>query len=282
MLELARAGTDVLARRGDGDHRLESEILLAHVLGLDRMGLYLRYDMPVDVEPRGRFRALVRRRLAHEPVAYLTGERGFLDGVFEVTPDVLIPRPETEQCVEVAVESLSSAPTASPYVVDFGTGSGCILVSILGRVVAARGIGVDLSRAALRVARRNARRHDVEERCRWLRADMHSALVASSRWIDIVVSNPPYIGEEERASLAPDVVDNEPALALFSPDEPLHHHRRILATARASLRDGGACVFELPGSGGDALSQEARTLGYVDVEVLHDLDGHERVFRARI
>jgi release factor glutamine methyltransferase len=280
VLSLAKAATDVLARAHTDSPRLDADLLLAHTLGWSRLKLYTSFDMPVSDVDRARFRELVKRRLAAEPLAYILRARHFMEWEFEVTPDVLVPRPDTEDSVLAVVELARAREEAR--ILEIGVGSGCIIVSAALMLGTPRHVGTDVSPAALEVARRNALKLGAGELVELRAGDLFGALASADRAaFDVIVSNPPYITRAEAGELAPDVRSYEPAVALYSPGDALHFHREILRTAPVYLRPGGAIVFELPGFGGEELSACAAAAGFGRSETRRDLGGHERVFIGR-
>lgn len=279
VLGLAKAAAEVLEKKASTSARLDADLLLAHVLGCDRLKLYVNFDMPVSDDDRGRFREMVKRRLTGEPVAYIIGRREFLDWSFAVDKNVLIPRPDTEDVVKAAVEEVERAGEGA-RVVDIGTGSGCIAISIALMRKTATVVATDLSAEALNVASANATR--LGAAVTFHRGDLFAALPADEAPFHVVCSNPPYITRAEAAELEKDVHLFEPHLALFSPQSGLFFHERILREARTRLISGGSIIFELPGYGGAELIAKARAAGIdADFSVKNDLGGHERAFVAR-
>lgn len=246
----------------------DARILLAHALdvGPGRLALYLRDPMPEGA--RVVFDDLVRRRASRVPVAQLTGERMFWGREFRVTPDVLDPRPETEVLVAEALRR----PFAR--VLDLGTGTGCILISLLAERAGATGMGVDLSQGASAVAAENARRHGVEGRVQFVLSDWWEKVEGV---FDLVVSNPPYIAADEMAGLAPEVREHEPALALTDGADGLGAYRAILAGLSAHLAPGGRVLFEIGAGQGAAVVALATAAGFAGPVILPDLDGRDRV-----
>ena len=265
--------TPWLAARGIEGARTDAEILIAHALGVRRLDLYLDLDRPLDDDELARARALVARRGKREPVAYLVGTRELWGLAFEVTPDVLVPRPETEHLIELALTHL--APDASGIVVDACTGSGCVAIAILHERPGVRVGATDLSSAACAVARTNAERHGVADRLEVRTGDLLQPC-AELRDVTAVLANPPYIKGTERAALAPEL-SFEPALALFGEgDDGLGHHRRLLAESRALLGAGGLLACEIGATHGAqvcALPHE----GFEPPVVSNDLAGLPRV-----
>lgn len=254
---------------------------MAHALGLQRLDLYLQYDRPLGGSELDAVRTLVRARGDRKPVAYLVGERGFYSLSFHVDERVLVPRPETEHLVEVAVDALRAQ--AAPVFADIGTGSGCIAVAVLSEVTAARALATDVSGGALDVARGNAERHGVLERIELLAGDLLEPLRSDVSWgaLDAVLSNPPYVVRGDPA-LEADVREHEPELALYVPGEdPLAVAREVARQSLEGLRSGGLVALEV-GAGSAASAREMlRDLGYVDIETQPDLSSIERVVSGR-
>ena len=212
-------------------------------------------------------------------MAYLVGRREFLDHSFLVGPGVLVPRPETEEVVEAALEAI--AGREAPRILDLGVGSGCILLSILARLPDAVGVGIDASPEALEYARRNAAELGVAERAALREGDLFSALEAAETF-DLVISNPPYVKEGDREGLMPDVRDHEPSMALFVPGDGLAFYHRILEGAQPHLAPGGVIVLELPGEDGSVVAGSAeRHLAGAALDVRQDLSGKERILVAK-
>ncbi|HTF88076.1 MAG TPA: peptide chain release factor N(5)-glutamine methyltransferase [Planctomycetota bacterium] len=257
--EMLRLGREFLERKQFSEARLEAELLVAHALGIDRLRLFLELDRPLAPEEVTRGRALLSRRARREPVAYITGQREFYARPFQVDAAVLIPRPETELLVDRAREIVRSRELAAPRCLDVGTGSGVIALTLALEIPSARVVAVDVSATALAVARANAKSLGVAEGAvEFLEGD--GALAARERApFDLVLSNPPYIALESKASLAADVRDHEPALALFSPaGDPHHWLRRLLAEAPALMTPGGVLLIEIGHDQGDVALELAR------------------------
>ena len=272
-----------LAVRGIESSRLDAEVLLAHCLGVSRNALIVEVaagrDRPVPADAARRFAEMIARREHREPVAYLTGHKEFWSLDLEVTPDVLIPRPETEHVVERAL-ALLPPPGGSPVrVIDVGTGSGAIAIAIAHERPDAQVLALDRSEKALAVARKNARRHGVAERVHFVAGDL---LEPVSGHVDAVVSNPPYILRSEKESLMPDVRDFEPEAALLDDEPGEGILARLVAGAARVLAPRGSLVVEIA----DARAQDAVALlegsGLWDESSLApDLAGLKRVLRAR-
>jgi release factor glutamine methyltransferase len=266
-----------LAAAGVASPEWDAERLLRHVLGCDRAALVAEPGRPVPAPQAEGFRALVARRAAREPLQYILGTQAFWRHEFLVTPAVLIPRPETELLVEAGLELLRG--TKSPVVVDVGTGSGCVALSIAAEREDAEVHATDISKAALEVARENARRLGLEERVTFHHGHLLAPL--AGREVQLVVSNPPYVDVAERGSLAAEVRDHEPAEALFPPGDPLAVHRALARGSIPALRPGGWLALEV--GHGQAAAVEALCLdaGLVDVRATPDLAGIPRVVTAR-
>ncbi|MCC7541879.1 MAG: peptide chain release factor N(5)-glutamine methyltransferase [Deltaproteobacteria bacterium] len=269
-----------LAARGIESARLEADLLLAHVLGTDRMSLYLDRDRPLSADELRRYREVVARRRKREPIAYILGEREFYGLPLVVDRRVLVPRPDTETLVERALELLASSQ--SPRVLDLGTGSGAIAIAIAVTRPDVRVDAVDASSDALEIASKNASRHAVGERVRLLHGDLF-APVAGEDPYDLVVSNPPYIAEPELATLPADVRDHEPHLALVEGAgvDGLGMYRRIARDVGARLVAGGHVAVEVGAGQSAAVATIFADVALADVAVRRDLGGIERVVSAR-
>lgn len=267
-------GRERLLSGGVPDWRRDAGSLLAHLLNRDRAFLIAHAGDALNEEQFEVFQSLIERRAAGEPLQYITGHQEFFKLDFEVTPDVLIPRPETELIVEISLELLRDE--YEPRIADIGTGSGCLAISLLHERPTARALATDVSPAALRIARRNAGRHGVAERLELLGSDALTA-VREDGFFDLIVSNPPYISEEEMKSLQREV-NHEPRGALAAGPDGLSIIRRLLDETRPLLRARGHFVFEI----GFGQSQAVREL--IDprvwelTEIRADLQKIPRVF----
>jgi release factor glutamine methyltransferase len=230
-----------LREKGIESPRLDAQILLAHTLGCKRIDLYVRSDEEPSEERRNAFKALIRKRVDGCPVAYLVGRREFYQLDFEVSPDVLIPRPETEFLVMEALRRLKGME--SPRVLDIGTGTGCIALSIARHRPTVRLTATDMSAPALTMARRNAERLGVADRVRFLEGDLFAPLAAET--FDLIVSNPPYVAAAEFAGLPREVRDYEPRLALDGGGDGLDVYRRLIAETPKHLVAAGYLLLEI-------------------------------------
>jgi release factor glutamine methyltransferase len=273
-LEVARGwAAGQLAQIAEKPH-LEAEILLGTLLDWNRARLLAHLDAPLPETIATTFRAWVLRRAAGEPLPYITGRIEFYALEFAVTPAVLIPRPETELLVEMALEHADATPSAPPIIADVGTGSGCIAIALTSHLPQARCYAIDLSPAALEVARQNAARHKVLERLHFLEGDLLTPLPEPA---DIIVSNPPYIAEDEWDSL-PFSVQQEPVLALLAGSDGLDAVRRLLAQAPAKLKSGGMLLVEIgERQGADVLALARQTFTRAECRIRTDLAGKDRV-----
>jgi release factor glutamine methyltransferase len=265
-------------RKGLPEPRLEAEILLAHVLGWERMSLYVNYDQPVNKEERASYRQIIKRRIQGEPVAYLVGYKEFFSLKFKVTSDVLIPRPDTEVLVETAIEQ-GRNQVGLLEVADVGTGSGVIAVTLAAYLPQAQIYAVDISERALLVAMENAALHGVADCITFMPGDLLQPLVNANTRLDMVVANLPYVPAAELSRLDPGVRVFEPRLALDGGNDGLAYYRRLIPQAYGSLKAGGWLLIEI---GYDQASQVMQLLNdFQEVRVIPDLAGRERVVAAR-
>ncbi len=285
VLDLLRRAEGWFREQGISSPRLDAEVLLAHVLGCRRLDLYLRFDQVVEPALVARFRELCRERGRGRPVAYLVGAREFFSRSFAVDPRVLIPRPETEILVEEAIRRLP-ARDAEALVVDIGTGSGAIALSVAAEAPRCRLIAVDLSSDALDVARRNAEAlgQAIASRVELLHGDLFEPLEKRGLEgaIDLVISNPPYISDAEVRELPRDVRDYEPEIALRAGPRGTEIHERLFATAPRYLRGGGSILLEVAAGQADAVKRIAGSISaFGEIVSLRDFQGIERVIAAR-
>jgi release factor glutamine methyltransferase len=269
------------ARLHAGPHperaRLDAETLLLHLIGKNRAWLLAHLDDELGGCKSIGHSQQIERRLAGEPIQYITGECEFYGLPFSVNRDVLIPRPETEHVVEKVLDLASLC--VGPRVVDVGTGSGAIAIVLAHESPGAKVTAMDVSDAALRVARQNAERTGVVERIRFLEGDLLEP-VAEEKF-EIVVSNPPYVATDDRASLAVEVRDHEPDVALFAGLNGLDIYRRLAPAAYSVLVPGGYAVFEIGYGQAEAVAELFSAAGFVDIEFAKDLQGIDRVITAR-
>ncbi|MFX0545810.1 peptide chain release factor N(5)-glutamine methyltransferase [Roseovarius sp. S1116L3] len=258
-----QAGIDSAAR--------DARVLMAGALGIGTGRLSLHEGDALAPDTEARLRDYAAQRLERRPISHILGRRAFYEHEFEVTPDVLDPRPETEALVSAAL----SGPFDS--VLDLGTGSGAILLSLLAARPEARGVGTDISQAALGVAGRNAARLDVADRAKLIRSDWFGAVTGR---FDLIVSNPPYIAATEMADLAPELA-YEPRVALTDEADGLTAYRAICAGAGAHLAANGRVMVEIGWKQGARVAELMQEAGLADVRILPDLDGRDRVVCGR-
>jgi release factor glutamine methyltransferase len=275
ILEIIKRSTDFFAKKGVGSPRLQIELLLAHVLQMPRMKLYLNFERVLTETELEQVRGLVKRRGNREPLQHLTGSANFHGLEFTVSRDVLVPRPETELLAECAwrfLQGLSSAPVA----LDFGTGSGCLPVTVAKKCPATTWHALDISPAALQVARANAERHQVTPRITFHQGDGFAALTAGLAF-DLIVSNPPYIASAEIETLDPEVRDHDPRTALDGGADGLDFYRRLAREGAAWLKGGGKLMLEFGDDQGGAIRDLLTAHAWTLEKLLPDLSGRDRV-----
>ena len=297
ILDVIRRSTEFLAERGVESPRLQVELLLAHVLKLPRLKLYLQFDRVLTDAELAPLRELVKRRGQREPLQHLTGTAAFLTHELKVTRDVLVPRPETETLAQLAVQKLSAVSrqpsagdaggTPALRCLDFGTGSGCLAIAIAAGCPEAEVHALDLSPAALAIARENAASNGVADRITFHEGDGFAALAAHPAFriphptFDLVVTNPPYIPTTEIATLDPEVRDFDPRLALDGGADGLGCYRILATQAARWLKPGGWLLTEFGDGQAAALSALFAAHGWLVEAVEKDLSGRERVLMVR-
>ena len=278
---LLRQSARRLTAAGVDSGSRDAEVLLGHTLGVGRERLIARGDELIEDHQARAYEQLLLRRLAREPVAYITGVREFWSLALQVTPDVLIPRPETELLVETVVEPARQRQVDAPLrIMDIGTGSGAIAVALASELGNAEVLATDISTRALAVARINAERHLVADRVRFVEGDLLDALPRGVCF-DVIVSNPPYIRRTEIAALAPEVSRWEPRLALDGGTDGLDFYRRIAAQAFDRLAPSGVLLAEIGDGAGETVKQIFRNAaGWRGISILLDYAGCQRVVKA--
>jgi release factor glutamine methyltransferase len=276
-LPLAQKAAQLLAERGIENARLEAELLLAHVLGIKRLDLYLQFDRPLTAAQLEHFRQVVRRRLKREPLQYITGRAQFRSLNLAIDPRALIPRPETEVLVSVVLEYVRAQGRAL-RLIDIGTGSGAIALSIAKEAPNVSVQATDISSAAAALAGENAAEIGIELPV-WTGSLFDP--VPEGEQFDIVVSNPPYIAESERPQLQPEVREWEPASALFAGTDGLDVVRALVAAAPARMTVGGLLALEI----GSTQAREVESMmnvssSFEEIRVIRDLSGRERIVTA--
>jgi release factor glutamine methyltransferase len=291
-----KEGIARLREAGVSSFTLTAEVLLMHATERDRTWLFAHPEQILDAAAVQTYFALIERRAAGEPTQYLTGKQEFWGLEFQVAPGVLIPRPETEHVMEIVLARLgerglkihmdTGRPRETIYVVDVGTGSGCLAVALAYELPHAKVFATDISTAALEIAKRNAERNDVADRVTFLEGDLLKPFLVESnalpKALDVIVSNPPYIGREEEATMQREVRDHEPHSALFAGTTGLELYGPLVEQAAALLRDRGILALEL----GHDSADYVRGLfdgqsGWTNVAVTLDLAGIPRVLAAQ-
>jgi release factor glutamine methyltransferase len=276
-LDLAiKQATERLQANGRGDARLDAETLLMHVLSRNRAYMYAYPELELTRRELSRYNLLLDRRAGGEPLQYITGHQEFWGHDLLVNLFVLIPRPETEHAVEISLELLRGME--APHIIDVGTGSGCIALALASELQKADVEAVDISAEALEVASLNAERLGFE-RIRFAQSDLLSAFLQRGPAFDLVISNPPYVGEHEADKLQIEVRQHEPHCALFGGKEGLDIYRRLIPQAAAVLKPGGWLVIEI----GYSQEHEIRKLltDWKELRSVADLQGIPRVLVAR-
>jgi release factor glutamine methyltransferase len=275
-------GAQVLCHAGLENHRLDAEVLLRHVLNMEKEQLYVNGDAPISAGQEAMFRDLLLRRSRREPVAYITGHKEFWSLDFFVTPAVLVPRPETELLVEVALQYVTQLASGSPLkVLDVGAGCGAIPVCLAKEQAAMEIVAVDISALALDVARVNAGRHGVVDRIRFLAGDLFAPVEPLPETFDLIVSNPPYIRTGELSMLAPEIREWEPTIALDGGPDGLDTYRRMIEEGHSYLTTGGSIVLEIGANMASAVADLFSRSGcYGPASVYQDYAGKDRVIAA--
>ncbi len=283
VLRLLTWTTDYLKSHGSESPRLDAEVLLAHARGCERIMLYAAFDSIVDDETRAKFRDLVKRRATGEPVAYLVGSREFYSLNFRVTSAVLIPRPETEFVVVAVLDAVKEGrgQKSDVLIADVGTGSGAIAVTVAKHELAAKVVAIDISAAALAIARENATTLGVAERIEFLEGDLLASLPAEPRF-GVIASNPPYIGEGEIGSLAPSVINHEPRQALIAGPTGTEIIERLIPQAAERLLPNGWLILEVSPIIADRVVDLLAANGrFEPATIIKDLANLARVVKAR-
>jgi len=281
LLEILRGSTDYLTRAGVQSARLEAEILLAHVLGVGRLDLYLQFERPLTEPDLTELRSLLRRRVQGTPVAYLTGEREFFGLRFSVREGVLIPRPESELVVELALARLAAkdGPTVAA---DVGTGGGCIGIAIAVRALSTRVDAVDISDTAVQVARSNAVQLGVSERVTVIQGSWGRPLKGRGPY-NLIVSNPPYVSTAELADLEPGVRDFEPILALDASRDGLAPYRELLVELPELPAADATILLEVdPRRAGAVAKLASENWPSAELKLHRDLSGRDRVLEVAL
>ena len=283
LAEAINNAATLLSTAGITNARLDAEVLLSHIIMKDRVWLITHRDDVLDDNHQREFADVIQRRTRREPLQHIIGNQEFWGLEFIVSPDVLIPRPETEFIIEAALAIVQDR-NKPVRIIDLCTGSGCIAVSLAKELTAARVIATDASEKALAVARENTRRHGVSEHIRFLLGDLFEPLeeLDIRGQIDIIVSNPPYVQAGDLSTLQPEVRDYEPEMALIAGPKGTEIAKRIIQLSPEYLKKNGALIMEMGLGQAEALTRMVEATGaYGDRELLKDLAGIERVIVAR-
>ena len=266
--------------KGIESARLDAEVLLSHVLGQKRIYLYVHFDEPMEVKELAKFREYVAKRARHIPVAYILGQREFMGLDFKVTKDTLTPRPDTEILVENTIAEVNKnfGDKQSYDIVDIGTGSGAIILSLLKNLPKAKGFTVDISANAIAIAKENAQNLQVDDRCEFFVGDLFEPV--KDKVFDVIVSNPPYIPQKDIATLEIDVKDYEPLSALTDNKDGLSFYQRLFAQGMKYLKDGGFMAVEIGIYQAEPVKQMAIDNGWQNIEIIKDYAGIDRVVLA--
>jgi release factor glutamine methyltransferase len=277
MLKVITWTTEHFQKKGMDNPRLEAEVLLAHLMGIDRMGLYLNYATPLTEGERAAYREMIQRRTAGEPSAYIMGYKEFWSLQFQVSPESLIPRPETEHLVEEAVR-IGKELGPSLRVLEIGHGCGAVAIALATELAEAHIVATDISPGARSLAQENAEAHGVGEQVQFVLGDLYPP---EKEPFGLICSNPPYIPTREILQLAPEVRDYEPLTALDGGEDGLRFFREIAEGAPDFLTDGGWLLLEM-GEGQDpqvtAILQEQE---FTNIDLIPDYAGVKRVIRAQ-
>ncbi|MDH5762654.1 MAG: peptide chain release factor N(5)-glutamine methyltransferase [Nitrospinota bacterium] len=273
----------ILSANGIEKARLEAELLLSHVLKVRKEDLIIYPGQELTAEQEERFGRLVERRCRKEPLAYILGDREFWSLTFQVDPNVLIPRPETEGIIERLLSLAGPEARLKPVrILDVGTGSGILAIVSAVEFVQARVTAVDISEVVLETARGNARRHQVADRINFLQMDlMQNWILPENETFDFILSNPPYIPSKDIERLMPDIRNYEPQAALDGGPDGLNCYRSIVPNAFSCLNPGGHLIVEV----GDGQSEAVKNIlhdhgGFEDIEIVKDLSGRDRIVSA--
>ena len=282
---LLKVTTDYLKEKQIENPRLTAEVLLAHQLNIDRVSLYINFDQPLNESEISGYRSLIKRRLQREPLQYITGAQEFWSLDFIVNPQVLIPRPESELLVELAINQLKP-PNAfenhPPKILDLGTGCGALAISLAKEVQEAKIWATDISSGALKLANLNAKKHGVADRIKFKHGDLWNPLINQDITFDIIISNPPYIACEEYNDLPPEVRDYEPRSALDGKEGGMYYIEKILKGGLHFLNTGGLILLEMaPDQTNEALSLIGQINGYGESSRIKDYSHRYRVVMAQ-
>lgn len=271
--ELLQEGAEQLKKAAIVDADVDAAYLLEYVCGIDRTHYLLCMTETVSPQMAARYEEAIALRATHQPLQYITGEQEFMGLPFQVSPEVLIPRQDTETLVEQTQRVLKD----NDRILDMCTGSGCILISLLHENKTCHGTGVDIAETSIALARENAKKNDVQ--AEWLVSDLFSDVYGV---FDVMVSNPPYIATAVLQELMPEVIEHEPQRALDGHEDGLYFYRQIIAEAPKYLKPGGWILFEIGYDQGESVPALLTEAGFTEITVIKDYNGNDRVVRARL
>ncbi len=273
-----RTVAEGLKTSGVENPRLDARLIVSYAAGVPPETYLIQPKRELDASTRDRAAGLMMRRMLREPMSHILGEREFWSMSFEVTPDTLTPRPDTECLVEHVLRKIkTSGGNKEVAILDIGTGSGCILLALLSELPSARGVGVDINPEALSVAIRNAERHGLADRTKFAVSDCFDAVQGT---YDVIVSNPPYIRTAEMTLLEPEVVKHEPVIALDGGEDGLCFYRELCAKAPAYLQQGGILAVEVGDGQAAEVSGLMERAGFSKLQTFQDLAGRNRAVMA--
>jgi release factor glutamine methyltransferase len=277
--EILNRTDEFLSERGIESSRLDAEVLLADLLDIERINLYVKFDYPLKSSELEEYRERITKRAKRIPVAYIIGRKEFMSLEFDVNEDVLIPRPETENLVEEIISYCRDNELQNAQIIDIGTGSGAVAVSLAHYLPDAKVVGVDISKEAVKTARKNAEKFELEERLSIVNSDLLEGFIKRDiTGIDIIVSNPPYISDSEMEELPPEV-KKEPETALKAGREGLDFYKKLIPQSSQVLKDGGKIFLEIGSSQAESV-KELFSDKWKDIEVIKDYADHDRIITA--
>ncbi len=277
--EILNRTDEFLSERGIESSRLDAEVLLADLLDIERINLYVKFDYPLKSSELEEYRERITKRAQRIPAAYIIGRKEFMSLEFDITEDVLIPRPETENMVEEIISYCRDNELQDAHIIDIGTGSGAVAVSLAHYLPETKVVGVDISKNAVKIARKNAEKFELEERLSIVNSDLLQGFIKRDiSGIDIIVSNPPYISDSEMEELPPEV-KKEPERALRAGKEGLDFYKKLIPQAAQVLKDGGKIFLEIGSSQAEAV-QALFAGNWQDIKVIKDYADHDRIVTA--
>lgn len=279
--ELLNRSDQFLAQRGIESSRLDAEVLMAELLDMERINLYVKYDYPLKNSEINNYRQMIKKRAQRIPVAYIIEKKEFMSLEFKVKEGVLIPRPDTEILTEAVIKYCDQNELKSPEIIDVGTGSGAIAVSLAHYIEKAKVVGLDISPTALKIAQHNMKKHELSQRMSILKSDLLTEFIKREiTGVDIVVSNPPYISEAEMEELSPEL-KKEPKTALKAGEDGLDFYRRLIPQAEKVIKNGGKIFLEIAYQQAEAV-QALFGDNWTEIKVEKDYSDHDRLVSASL